>query len=98
MIKYKLIGTKEGETPEQAIIRCANNLIKAVIAAGYSIHNTSEISGVEVKFYRDYEKEIMVNNVLSHWQLTGKATIKPTFRPSNNELELDEETPNGDQN
>jgi len=98
MAKYKLIGTKEGETPEQTIIRCANNLIKAVLAAGYSIHSTNGISGVEIIFYNGYEKEITVANNLSNWRITGRAAIKPTFRPSDDELELDEETDNADQN
>ena len=39
----KLIGTKPGETPDQAIIRCANNLVKAVLASGRSLHSTSGV-------------------------------------------------------
>ena len=98
MARYKLIGTKEGETPKQTIIRCANNLIKALLAAGYSIHSTDGISGIEVKFYKSHDKEIVVLNCLSNWEIRGKAAIKPTFRLSDDELELDEEAENADQN
>ena len=77
----KLIGTKPGETPDQAIIRCANNLVKAVLASGRSLHSTSGVSGMEISFYNHRPNEIDVYNTLSNWRVSGKTPLKITFMP-----------------
>lgn len=90
MKTYKLIGTKEGESKEDAIIRCANNLIKAVLAGGYSIHSTDGISGVDISFYSHAPGEITVNNVLSKWGIKGRTPLKVTFAlPDENLIQED---------
>lgn len=90
MAEYKLIGARENETKEEAIIRCANNLIKAVIAAGYSVHSTSDMSSVDIAFYSHIPDEIYVQNIMSHWSVRGKCPIKISFKPTDKELMLDE--------
>ena len=90
MAVYKLIGAKENETPEEAIIRCANNLVKAVLAAGYSLHSTSGMSGVEVCFYSHDPGKVTVQNILARWEIDGKCPIKISFKPTDEELAFDE--------
>lgn len=77
----KLIGTKAGETPDQAIIRCANNLVKAVLASGRTLHSTSGLSGFDISFYNHRQGEIFVGNILGGWRLNGKTPLKITFMP-----------------
>lgn len=89
-MKYKLIGAKENETPEETVVRCANNLIKAVLAAGYSLHSTPGLSGVEVKFYDHIPNRIFVENCLGHWALEGVCPVKISFAPEPDTLTLDE--------
>lgn len=89
-MSYKLVGAKENETPEATIIRCANNLIKAVMAAGYSLHSTSGMSGLEIGFYSHCPNEVEVYNVLSHWKIKGRCPIKISFKPTEESLALDE--------
>lgn len=86
----KLIGTKPNETADQAIIRCANNLVKAVLASGRSIHNTSGCSGLEITFYDHIKGSIVVENILSGWQVRGKTPLKITFAPEESELVQDD--------
>jgi len=81
----KLIGTKPSETADEAIIRCANNLVKAVLASGRSIHKTSGCSGLDITFYDHRKDDIVVENILAGWQVQGKTPLKITFRPSVNE-------------
>ena len=87
---YKLIGAKENETSEETIIRCANNLVKALLAGGYSLHSTSGVSGCEISIYNHCPNEIKVQNILSHWKLSGRCGVTITFKQDDNELELDE--------
>jgi len=77
----KLIGTKPGETPDQAITRCANNLVKAVLASGRSLHSTSGVSGFDVDMYRHRPGEIFVHNICSGWTIGGRTPLKITFEP-----------------
>ena len=77
----KLIGTKAGETPDQAIIRCANNLVKAVLASGRTLHSTSGLSGFDISFYNHLQGEIFVGNILGGWRLNGKTPLEITFMP-----------------
>jgi hypothetical protein len=86
----KLIGTKPNETADEAIIRCANNLVKAVLASGRSIHNTSGCSGLEITFYDHRKDDIVVENILSGWKVWGKTPLKITFRPEESELVQDD--------
>jgi len=86
MPTYKLIGAKANETPDDAIIRCANNLIKAVLASGRSIHSTSGVSGVDVDFYDHRQDVITVENIISGWKIHGKTPLKITFAPDESEL------------
>ena len=46
MQNVKIMNPVDGETPEQRVERCANNLLKAVLAAGADIRKTSAISGI----------------------------------------------------
>lgn len=87
---YKLIGTKAGETPDEAIVRCANNLVKAVLASGRSIHSTPGVSSVDVHFYDHLPTEIYIENVLSGWRVTGRTPLKITFRPADEALKQDD--------
>ena len=87
----KLIGTKQGESPDDTIIRCANNLAKAVLAAGYSLHSTSGVSLVEVYFFDHMPGEIKIENILSGWEVRGKTPLKITFATHKNELIQDDE-------
>lgn len=87
MATYKLIGAKPNETPEETIIRCANNLIKAIIAAGYSLHSTSGVSGAEIKFFNIIPNKIRVANTLSNWSVEGKTPLKITFAPCPGEVQ-----------
>jgi hypothetical protein len=86
----KLLNSRPGETPEQRIVRCANNLLKAVVAAGYSLHETSGASGLEITAYDHLPNEIHIWNILSGWSVRGRASMKITFRPSDDELKEDE--------
>ena len=86
----KLIGTKPNETADEAIIRCANNLVKAVLASGRSIHSTSGCSGLEITFYDHRKGDIVVKNILSGWQVWGKTPLKITFAPDESELVQDD--------
>lgn len=78
---YKLIGTKPNETPDETIIRCANNLVKAVLASGRSVCCTPGMSGFDVNFYNHLPLEIDVESTLSHWKVRGKAQVKVPFAP-----------------
>lgn len=84
----KLQNTKPGETPNQTIIRCANNLVKAVLAAGYSLHSVPGVSGLEISFYAHHPEDICVSNILSHWNTQGKSAVKVTFKPIEPENDL----------
>ena len=86
----KLIGTKPNETADEAIIRCANNLVKAVLASGRSIHSTSGCGGLEITFYDHRKDDIVVHNILSDWKVWGKTPLKITFRPDESELVQDD--------
>ena len=77
----KLIGTKPGETPDEAIIRCANNLVKAVLASGRTLHSTSGISGFDVDMYSHCPGEIVVHNICGQWKVNGRTPLKITFKP-----------------
>ena len=81
MTTYKLIGTKPDETPNKAIIRCANNLVKAILASGRTLHSTSELSGFDVDFYKHSLGDIRVHNICGGWGLWGKSPLKITFKP-----------------
>ena len=61
----KLQNSKPGETPDERIVRCATNLMKAVIAAGYNVCSTDGISGFDVDVYKNYPDEIYIRNILS---------------------------------
>ena len=87
---YKLIGTKPGESPDEAIIRCANNLAKAVLAARYSLHATSGLSKVEINFFDHLPGKIRISNCLANWTVSGKTPLKITFAPHESELIQDE--------
>lgn len=86
----KLIGTKPGEWPEQTIIRCANNLVKAVIAARGmdALHSTSGRSGFEIDIYSHHPEDISVQNILSNFRVQGRAAVKVTFRQEEPENDL----------
>lgn len=86
----KLIGTKPNETADEAIVRCANNLVKAVLASGRSIHSTSGCSGLDIAFYDHIKGSIVVENILSGWKVCGKTPLKITFRPDESELVQDD--------
>ena len=93
MSTYKLIGTKPGETADAAIIRCANNLVKAVLASGRSLHSTPGCSGFDVVFLNHCPNEIHVYSTLSHWEVKGATQLKITFAPPDgpeNDLTQDE--------
>jgi hypothetical protein len=86
---YKLIGTKPNETPDQTIIRCANNLVKAVLAAGYSIHSTPGMSGIDVDFFKDHRpSDIRISSCISCWEIYGRTPLKITFKPKEPENDL----------
>lgn len=75
---------------DEAIIRCVNNLVKAVLASGRSIHNTSGCSGLEITFYDHRKGDIFVENILSGWKAWGKTPLKITFAPDKSELVQDD--------
>ena len=78
MPTYKLIGTKPNETPDEAIIRCANNLVKAVLASGRPVEGYPGIGmvGLDVSFYSHMPDKIFVALVSSKWELSGKTPLK----------------------
>ena len=86
----KLINTKPNETADEAIVRCANNLVKAVLASGRSIHKTSGCSGLDITFYDHCPWEMQIENILSGWKVWGKTPLKITFRPDKSELVQDD--------
>ena len=88
MKTVKLIGTKPNETPDAAIIRCANNLVKAVLASGRSLHSTSKMSTIDINFYNFLPRDIEVSNCLSNWRVCGKTPLKITFKPEEPENDL----------
>ena len=88
---YKLVGARENETPNETVVRCANNLAKALIAAGYNLHQVPGLSGFEVAFFNQTPNEITIQNVLSNWNIKGKCPIKISFKPTDEELTLDEQ-------
>jgi len=90
MRTYKLIGTKLNETPDAAIIRCANNLVKAVLASGRSMHCTPGLSGIDVEVYAHCPDEIQVRCILSGWSVCGKTPLKVTFAPRPDDLAQDD--------
>lgn len=55
MQNVKIMNPVDGETPEQRVERCANNLLKAVLAAGADIRKTSAISGIDVDVFAPNE-------------------------------------------
>ena len=85
---YKLIGTKSNETPDETIIRCANNLVKAVLVSGRSLHSTSGCSGFDIDFYNHRPGEVIIKNILSGWTICGKTPLKITFEPEKPENDL----------
>ena len=80
MKTYKLENTKQGETPDQAIIRCANNLVKAVLASGRSIEATPGMSTFEIQFFFFFPSTIIVASCLSNWSVRGYTPLKITFK------------------
>ena len=90
MPTYKLIGAKANETPDDAIIRCANNLIKAVLASGRSIHSTSGVSGIDVDFYDHRKHVITVENIMYGWKIYGQTPLKITFAPDKSKLQQED--------
>ena len=93
----KLIGTKAGETPDQTIIRCANNLVKAVIAARgmEALHSTSRVSSFDVSIYSHHPEDIIVQNILSEFRVEGRAAVKVTFRQEEPENDLTQDDAEG---
>ena len=81
MTTYKLIGTKPNETPDETIIRCANNLVKAVLASGRTLHSTPGVSGFDIDFYNHRPGDIRIQNICGGWNLWGKTPLKITFKP-----------------
>lgn len=95
-MSYKLIGTKPEETADEAIIRCANNLVKAVLASGRSLHSTSGCSGCDILFFKHLPREISVRNVLSNWEIEGATPLKITFEPEKPENDLTQDDAEGE--
>jgi hypothetical protein len=73
------VKARKTETPDENIIRCANNLLKAVLKAGYSVHSTQGCSGFDVHFYDHMPNTIYVGNVCSNWEVKGYTPLKITF-------------------
>jgi len=90
MPTYKLIGTKPNETPDAAIIRCANNLVKAVLASGRPFKSYPGIGMVSlgVAFYDHIPGKVFVAHSASKWELSGKTPLKMTFLPKAPENDL----------
>ena len=81
MPTYKLIGTKPNETADEAVIRCANNLVKAVLASGRSVCSTDGCSGIDVHIYNHAPHEIQILNIIQGWRVRGSAAVKVPFAP-----------------
>lgn len=83
-VNFSMAGECEVEaepvkTPEQRIIRCANDLLEAVIAAGYTLHRSDNVSGLDVDiFARD--GHLSVNNIMGDWRVRGATRMPITFR------------------
>lgn len=91
MPSYKLQNTKPGESPDEAVIRCANNLLKACLAAGHNICcSTGGISGVEVSVFRHIPDRIYVQNITAHTKIEGRAAVRVPFAPRPEHLEQDD--------
>ena len=90
MKTFKLIGTKPNETPDAAIIRCANNLVKAVLASGRPFKSYPGVGMVSlcVAFYDHIPEKVFVSHSASKWELYGKTTIKANFVPQEPENDL----------
>lgn len=80
MKTYKLENTKPSETPDQAIIRCANNLVKAVLASGRSIEATPGMSTFEIHFFSHIPSTILIESCLSDWSVRGYTPLKITYK------------------
>lgn len=79
MSNVKILNPVEGETNEQRIKRCANNLLKAVLAAGYDVRSTSGLSGIDLNIY-NHTGDMYVQNSLCHWEVNcGKPSVKVGF-------------------
>ncbi len=88
----KIMNAVPGETDDQRIIRCANNLIKAVLASGRSIHSSHGLSGLDVDIFDHDAHRINVKNILSGWEVQGRTPLKITFAPDPDELVEDDGT------
>lgn len=96
MKTFKLIGTKPNETPDEAIIRCANNLVKAVLASGRSLQSYPGVGvvGLNVNFFDHIPGEIRVSDCASNLDVSGKTSLKMNFLPKEpeNDLKQDDAT------
>lgn len=79
MSNVKIMNPVEGETNEQRIKRCANNLLKALLAGGYDVRKIAEISGFDVNVY-NHTKHMTVDNIICNWSIDcGVPSIKVEF-------------------
>ena len=103
MANVKIMNPVEGETSEQRIKRCANNLLKALLAGGYDVRKTEAISGFDVNIY-NHTRHMTVNNVACRWAVEcGWPTVKiefadmyPKQKPEYEPTTLKEDAPNAD--
>lgn len=100
MANVKIMNPVEGETNEQRIKRCANNLLKAVLAGGYDIRKTAAISGFDVDiFSRTNELQIrngITNVVIRCGRPSVSVKFADMFVPKYDDESLAEDTTNAD--
>ena len=79
MSNVKIINPVEGETNEQRIKRCANNLLKALLAGGRDVRMTEGISGYYVNIF-NHTKHMTVENIIAGWTVEcGTPSVKVEF-------------------
>ena len=79
MSNVKIINPVDGETNEKRINRCANNLLKALLAGGYDVRKTEGISGFNVNIF-NHTKHMTINNILAGWSVEcGNPSVKIEF-------------------
>lgn len=79
MSNVKIMNPVEGETNEQRIKRCANNLLKAILAGGYDVRQNEGYSGFDVNIFK-HTNHMTVDSIIGRWEIDcGVPSVKVEF-------------------